>query len=163
MDLIRNNMDIVPINVSYNSNILHQNLAQLNRLYPFLNIQIIGRSILGNPIPCIKLGNGPNKVFYSGSIHANEWITSVILMKFIEDFCKAYVSNTTIYNYSARNLFSNASIFICPMVNPDGVNLVTGLYNSNSLEYIQANIIANNYPNIPFPNGWKANIRGVDF
>ncbi len=62
-------MSIVPTNVNYNSTLLIQNLIMLNRIYPFLNIQSVGTSVLGKNIYVIKLGNGPKKVFYSGSIH----------------------------------------------------------------------------------------------
>lgn len=116
-------MSIISTNVSYNSNVLRQNLSLLLRTYPFLNVQTVGNSVLRKPIYVIKLGRGPKKVFYSASIHANEWITTPILMKFIEDYSQAYVNNSTLYGYSIRSLFQSASIFIMPMVNPDGVGL----------------------------------------
>ena len=67
---------------------------------------------MGKNIYVVKLGKGANKVFYSGSFHANEWITSVILMKFIEDYSYAYVNNTSIYGYNIRNLFNNCNFDI---------------------------------------------------
>ena len=123
---------IVPTNVAYSSYILNSNLNTLYRKFPFLDIKPVGVSKLGNPINVIRLGTGNKKVFYSASFHANEWITSVLLMKFIEDYCNTYVSNGKIYNYSVQDLFNSCSIYIMPMVNPDGVNLVTGNINKNS-------------------------------
>lgn len=123
---------IVPTNVAYNSYILNSNLNTLYRKFPFLDIQSVRVSNLGNPINVVRLGTGNKKVFYSASFHANEFITSILLMKFIEDYCNAYVSNSKIYNYSVQDLFNSCSIYIMPMVNPDGVNLVTGNINKNS-------------------------------
>ena len=155
-------MAIVQTNINYTYEIMKSDIYELNITYPFLQVQNIGFSVLGKQLPIIRLGRGTKEVFYSASFHANEWITSVILMKFIEDYCIAYTNNSNLFGYNIRNLFNTVSIYIMPMVNPDGVNLVTDAYNINSTIYSSFQRIANKYPNIPFPNGWKANFNGVD-
>ena len=131
-------------------------------LIHFCNQKQLEEVFFGNPIPVIRIGRGKNHVFYSASIHANESITTNILLKFIEDFCIAYRNNEKIYGYNAREIYMKTSIYIVPMCNPDGVNLVNNYYSINSKNYQSAQKIADSFATIPFPDGWKANIRGVD-
>ena len=146
----------------FSSDVLYENLNTLKSMYPFLITGSAGKSVLGKNIPYVRIGRGQKEVFYSASIHANEWITSIVLLEFLYEYCAAFQNNSTIWGFSARRLFETVSIYIMPMVNPDGVDLVTGAIRPNSAEYKQAQKIASNFPDIPFVDGWKANIRGID-
>ena len=102
------------------------------------------------------------KFFIAPQPIGNEWITAPLLMKFLENLSKSYVNNMPIFGNNPRQLFSDVSLYLVPMVNPDGVDLVTGLIAEGSRAYNQAQAIAHNFPEIPFPSGWKANIEGID-
>lgn len=154
--------NIVPTDISYTSQILNMNINSLKAVYPFLQTTSIGTSNLGVSIPAIRFGTGSKEVLYVGSTHANEWITTPLLMKFLETLSKAYVNSLNVFGVSARELFNNVSLYIVPMLNPDGVDLVTGNLPQNSYGYRRAEEISRSFPDIPFPSGWKANIEGVD-
>ena len=96
---------------------------------------------------------------------------SVAVARALEEICEVYAGikwvNDLILNgkkiagNNAREMFSGVTAYIIPMVNPDGVDLVTGELSGGSF-YNGAVSISDDYPAIAFPLGWKANISGTD-
>lgn len=155
-------MPIVTTDIPITSRRNDELILQLVQTYPFLRTEVLGNTAFGRPIRTLVIGNGPRKVLYTAAHHANEWITAYILLKFAEDLAQAIQSGGRIYGISAQNIANSATIYMVPMVNPDGVDLVTGAIEPGSLEYEIARRLGENYPDIPFPAGWKANLLGVD-
>ncbi len=153
--------DVIPTEVRWTSELISYTVDGITARYPFIAGSSIGRSVTGRPLYTLKIGTGPVRVYYSAAIHANEWITTPVLMRFIEQYAKAYVSGRNIFSVPARELFSTVTLYVTPMLNPDGVDLVNGYINSGDY-YLRARRIAQRYPNVRFPEGWKANINGVD-
>lgn len=125
-------IDIVDTNVNYTYEIMEKDIMALKERYPFIQVGVAGKSVLGKNLYYIKLGDGSNEVFYNGAHHALEWITALLLMKFIEDFSRAYSEGSKIKGYNIKDIWNRSSIYIMPMVNPDGVDLViNGLQRNN--------------------------------
>ena len=137
-------------------------IESLLRTYPFMRSERLATTAFGRPISTLVVGNGPRKVLYSAAFHANEWITTLILLTFARQLGEAIVSGGEIAGRNARQLKEKVTIYMVPLVNPDGVDLVTGATPPTSPEYALATALSENYPNIPFPDGWKANLLGVD-
>jgi g-D-glutamyl-meso-diaminopimelate peptidase len=81
-------------------------------------------------------------------------------MKFAENFSQAYSTGSGIRGYNVRDIWNRSSIYIIPMVNPDGVNLVLEGLRPDNPYYTQ--LLQWNDTGLPFSQVWQANIRGVD-
>ena len=54
-------------------------------------------------------------------------ISTPVLLKFAEEYAQAYEKGTALYGVPAAELFEEYRLFLVPLVNPDGVDLVNGL------------------------------------
>ena len=155
-------MSIVKTNIPMTSRRNEETILALVKEYPFLRTEVLTESAYGRNIRTLVIGNGPRKVIYSASHHANEWITTPVLLKFVEEFACALQCGGEIFDVPASELAAKATIYSVPMVNPDGVDLVLRAIPEDSYPYQNAQRIGENFPDIPFPDGWKANGVGVD-
>ncbi len=153
-------IDVVNTDTDYTYEVLEHDIFGLKARYPFLDVRSIGKSVLGRNLYALRFGTGPNRVAYNGAHHALEWITSPVLMKFVEDLAAAYASGRMIDGYDPNTLWQQSTITVIPMVNPDGIELVlNGLEQSNPY---YADLIEWNNGSTDFSKTWQANIRGVD-
>ncbi len=153
-------IDVVFTDIDYTYEIMDRNIRGLKARYPFIEVGVAGKSVLGRNLYYIRLGSGPTEVFYNGAHHSLEWITAPLLMEFVENFARAYSNNSFISGYNVRDIWKRSSIYIMPMVNPDGVELVlSGLKRDNPY---YSRLLQWNDTGLPFSQVWNANIRGVD-
>lgn len=155
-------MAIVKTDVPMTSERNEQTILDLVKRYPFLRTEVLRETAYGRNLRTLVIGKGKRKLIYAASFHANEWITTPVLLKFVEEFAQAIEDDGEIYGVNARALADFVTIYTVPMVNPDGVDLVTGAIEPGSAQYEKAKILAEQYPQIPFVDGWKANLLGVD-
>lgn len=104
--------------------------------------ETIGHSVLHREIIAFVKGKSKRKVLIHGAIHAREYITARLVIQLLEEYK------------------GDTEIWFVPIVNPDGVALVTG--GLSTVPRFRHNILLkyNNYSE-NFSQ-WKANINGVD-
>lgn len=155
-------MSIVNTEIPITSESCDQMLLSLVARYPFCRTELIAATAFSRPIRSLIIGDGPRRVLFTAAHHANEWITALILLKFAEDYAAALETGGDIFGIPADLIRRNTTVYLVPMVDPDGVDLVTGAIAPETDQYIFARELAAMYPQIPFPEGWKANLLGVD-
>ncbi len=142
---------------NYHFSALTEDIQKLQDIYPFIKINQIGETVLGKPLQEIRFGKGQKKIQFNASFHANEWITSGVLMAILNHFLLALTNTKPIRGLTMMPLYQLVDLSIVPMVNPDGVDLVI---NGPTAE-VREQVININRGSDDF-SGWKANIRGVD-
>jgi len=141
--------------------VLSQTLAVLSGEYPFLDVFSIGRSVLKKELFCVRWGNGNKRIFLNGAHHGMEWITSLLLLRIVEEFSSQYKNDASIGTVSFRNLFEAITLIACPMVNPDGVNLQINGLTEGYPPILRTKLTDWNGGKTDFTK-WQANINGVD-
>ena len=137
-------------------------IRALGETYDFVRWEVLTYTAFQRPVDALVIGNGPRRVLFTAAHHANEWLTGYILLQFCQDLAQAILEGGSLMGISARALQEAVTIYMVPMVDPDGVDLVTGAIGPGQQQYTYAQRIAQDYPAIPFPDGWKANLLGVD-
>lgn len=127
--------------------------------YPFLRFFKFGQSVMGKPLYGIKIGTGPKKVLYVSGHHGLEWLTSAMIMSFARAYADAIKNGKELCGYNARELAVETTMYIVPMLNPDGIDLVAGNIPESSPYYQK---LREMFPDLDFSTTWQANINGVD-
>ena len=155
-------MAIVKTDVPMTSKLCSDTIDALVRSFPFCRSELLTETAFGRPVKTLVIGTGERQVLFTAAHHANEWITTPLLLRFVEELAEAIVSGGEIWGVKAQTIKDLVTIHTVPMVDPDGVDLVTGAIEPGTLQYQAAQALASYYPSIPFPDGWKANLLGVD-
>ena len=153
---------IVNTSIPITSQSCEQMIRQIVETYPFCRSELLGATAFQRPLRTLVIGTGPRKVIFTAAHHANEWITALVLLKFAEELAEAIQNDGEVYGRKAADVANAATIYMLPMVDPDGVDLVVGAIDPQDIQYTLARRISQDYPSIPFPDGWKANLLGTD-
>jgi g-D-glutamyl-meso-diaminopimelate peptidase len=136
-------------------------IKELSIKYPgLISYKSLGKSPYGRHIWAVKLGKGDATVFYNGSHHGREWISTNITMEMLDQYANAYKNKSIYEGYDVYKLLNDVSIWFVPMVNPDGVTLQQ--YGPNAFpSTVRASLIRMNRGSTNFKR-WKANAQGID-
>lgn len=131
----------------------------MDERYDFLKVGYIGESILQRKIHMLTLGNedAQKAVLYVGTHHGCEWITTLVLLRFVNELCEYYKSAKQPFGINLAGLFSSRCIRIIPQLNPDGADIHINGVSEDCLLYERLEKMSGgDYSH------WKANARGVD-
>ena len=100
-------------------------IPSLDALGKKLHIETIGVSVLNAPIYAVKIGSGPKKILMWSQMHGNESTTT----KAVFDILNTLVSGKA----SVAPILSACTIYIIPILNPDGAEAYTRV-NANDVD-----------------------------
>ncbi|MBT2614804.1 MULTISPECIES: M14 family zinc carboxypeptidase [unclassified Bacillus (in: firmicutes)] len=142
----------------YSPEQMEMDLQRIQKQYE-LDVQIIGQTEKGKNIKAVRLGKGKKTILLVGSHHGREWLSSILLMRMLEEYAAAYRAGKPVGEFPSESL-DEVSIWFIPMLNPDGVSIQQGdLSNLNVLEKAavwKMNQYSTNW------SRWKANAKGID-
>ncbi|VTR51635.1 Gamma-D-glutamyl-L-diamino acid endopeptidase 1 [Actinobacillus pleuropneumoniae] len=150
---------LIRLSGEYGPGNLERDIQEMQLHYPAIEWSVIGQSVLGKPIYAAKIGKGPKTLHVNAALHANEWITAPCLMRFMEEYGRALAQSSTVYDQEPTAWYQDYTLWVVPMANPDGVELVQEGITPSHPYYER--LLEWNDGREDFRR-WKANINGVD-
>jgi hypothetical protein len=84
------------------------------------SVEEAGLSTMGRSIHLIKWGNGPCRVFLWSQMHGDEATATMALADLLN-----FLSQNGLYNEIIDSIDKNCTLYILPMLNPDGAEIFT--------------------------------------
>ncbi|MBD2860617.1 M14 family zinc carboxypeptidase [Paenibacillus oceani] len=138
-----------------------QHIDRLAEAYPdLIEVRTIGHTLFGREIRAVRLGKGEAQVLIDGAQHAREWMGTNLILYLIDRYAYAYENHVSYDGYDVRDILDRCSIWLVPMVNPDGVALQQEGLNAFP-DYWHASLAVMNGHSVNFAR-WKANAQGID-
>lgn len=125
-------------------------LKSLKRTFASIKMRSIGASVLGRRIHGIFIGDHKSSIkpiLLVGGVHAQEWLTSSLLVQFCEDLAQSIADGQE----------CQQPFIVIPMLNPDGVEIA--LHGSSSAMYLSRFV---EHISTADSRSWQANARGID-
>lgn len=132
-------------------------ISNLQKKYDFIKSEVIGESLCGRKIKGLKIGNEENMVLFACTFHGMEWLTSLVVLKFLDTICSYAYNKECICGINVFNCLESRGLYVVPCVNPDGVEI--SLKGSDSAKGFK-NIVDDVCGGKTFD--WQSNARGVD-
>ena len=138
-----------------------QNRTRITKMlvekFPFLRCESIGTSRCGRSIEAFSLGCEDEQVLFCGAFHGMEWLTSLLLFKYLETVCECTVSGENIRDINIDRFLERRGLMVIPCVNPDGVEIsLNGECAAGKYECRVSGIACGK------AHRWQANAFGVD-
>ncbi len=130
-------------------------IFSLKKTYPFIGVNVIGKSLCQRDIFSLTIGKNRNPLIIAAGFHGQEWLTSLLALRFAEIILNSKVNKTPIWGLDPASI--TRSIIIIPCVNPDSIEIAVNGFES-------AGRFAENCRKIAAVSEekWNANARGVD-
>lgn len=125
-------------------------LQNLLDWYKFVEKISLAKSLTGRDIYALQIGSKDNSILFTAAYHGMEWLTSLLLFRFVYDLCEK-VEREKEYRY----LIKKRGVTVVPCVNPDGVEI--SLVGPNAAGKYKSLV-----EKIGETESWQANARGVD-
>lgn len=130
-------------------------IFSLKKSYPFLGVHLIGRSLCQRGIYALRIGRSENPLLIAAGFHGQEWLTSLLALRFAEMLLRSRASGTSVFGIDTSCI--RREVIIIPCVNPDGVQIaINGIDGAWKFAGSVSKIMSSS------DEKWNANAHGVD-